>query len=52
MSKIKGVILSVEDILVPQGKVDTAIFSEVEKLISYFKRKVSNLLFSQTELGL
>ncbi|WXS21449.1 HAD family hydrolase [Salmonella enterica subsp. enterica serovar Infantis] len=39
MSKIKGVILSVEDILVPQGKVDTAIFSEVEKLISYFKKK-------------
>lgn len=39
MSKIKGVILSVEDILVPQGKVDTLIFSEVEKLIKYFKTK-------------
>lgn len=29
MSKIKGVILSVEDILVPKGKIDSEIFAEV-----------------------
>jgi len=39
MSKIKGVILSVEDILVPNGKVDGKIFSEVDKLIKYFRSK-------------
>ncbi|PUV40720.1 phosphoribosyl transferase, partial [Cronobacter sakazakii] len=39
MSKIKGVILSVEDILVPHGKVDKSIFAEVEKLINYFQKK-------------
>ncbi|WP_237028201.1 HAD family hydrolase [Pectobacterium wasabiae] len=39
MSKIKGVILSVEDILVPHGKVDGKIFSEVDRLIKYFRSK-------------
>ena len=38
MSKLKGVILSVEDILLPQGNVDPVIFEEVSKLINYFKR--------------
>ncbi|MDM4987729.1 phosphoribosyl transferase [Escherichia coli] len=39
MSKIKGVILSVEDILVPKGKIDSEIFAEVDKLIRYFRTK-------------
>lgn len=39
MSKIKGVILSVEDTLLPQGKVDEKIFAEVDKLIKYFRSK-------------
>lgn len=39
MSKLKGVILSVEDILVPNGKLDTKIFDEVTKLIEYLKQK-------------
>lgn len=39
MSKIKGVILSVEDILVPKGKNDSEIFAEVDKLIRYFRTK-------------
>ncbi|EJX9551268.1 phosphoribosyl transferase, partial [Salmonella enterica] len=39
MSKIKGVILSVEDTILPKGKIDGDIFSEVDKLIKYFKNK-------------
>jgi len=39
LSKIKGVILSVEDVLFPRGKVDQSIFKEVNKLINYFKAK-------------
>ncbi|HEJ0402943.1 TPA: phosphoribosyl transferase [Serratia marcescens] len=39
MSKIKGVILSVEDTLLPEGKVDRKIFEEVDKLIRYFRSK-------------
>lgn len=39
MSKIKGVILSVEDILFPKGKVNWEIFNEVDKLIKYFRSK-------------
>lgn len=37
MSKLKGVILGVEDVLLPQGKADKNIFGEVCKLIEYFK---------------
>lgn len=36
-SKLKGVILSIEDVLLQQGKTDKAVFSEVNKLIKYFK---------------
>lgn len=43
MSKIKGVILSVEDTLLPEGKVDRKIFEEVDKLIRYFRSKKLNL---------
>ncbi|HDK6709940.1 TPA: phosphoribosyl transferase [Klebsiella pneumoniae] len=39
MSKIKGVILSVEDTLLPKGKIDSEIFAEVDKLIRYFRVK-------------
>jgi len=39
MSKLKGVILSVEDTLCPQGSVDHSIFSEVNKLIQFFRAK-------------
>lgn len=39
MSKLKGIILSVEDILVPNGKLDKGIFAEVTKLIKYFQLK-------------
>ena len=39
MSKIKGVILSVEDTILPKGKIDGDIFSEVDKLIKYLKNK-------------
>lgn len=35
MSKLKGVILSVEDVLVRQGAGDASVFSEVTKLIRY-----------------
>ncbi len=53
MSKIKGVILSVEDILVPKGKIDSEIFAEVDKLIRYFRtKKRSSLLYSLTGVGL
>ena len=37
MPKLKGVILSVEDVLVRQGPGDASIFSEVTKLIKYFR---------------
>lgn len=37
MTKVKGVILSVEDVLLPRGTVDPAIFSEVNNLIKYFR---------------
>ncbi|EIZ9508828.1 phosphoribosyl transferase [Cronobacter sakazakii] len=39
MTRIKGVILSVEGTICPNGKLDRAIFSEVNKLINYFKSK-------------
>lgn len=39
MSKLKGVILGVEDVLLPLGKIDGDIFSEVRNLIEYFKSK-------------
>lgn len=39
MGKLKGVILSVEDILVPSGKVNPETFSDVSKLIEYLKQK-------------
>lgn len=40
MSRIKGVILSVEDTLFPQGAIVNAeIFSEIDKLIKLFRAK-------------
>lgn len=39
MSKLKGVILSVEDILVRSGEIDPIIFAEVTKLINFFRAK-------------
>lgn len=36
-SKLKGVILSIEDVLLPQGQINEAVFAEVKKLIAYFK---------------
>lgn len=36
-SKLKGVILSIEDVLLQQGKTDLVVFAEVNKLIGYFK---------------
>lgn len=39
MTRIKGVILSVEGTICPNGTLDEAIFSEVDKLINYFKSK-------------
>ncbi|QOR40235.1 phosphoribosyl transferase [Billgrantia diversa] len=39
MTKVKGVILSVEDVILPKGKADPAIFTEVSKLINYFRHK-------------
>jgi len=35
MSKLKGVIFSVEDTLVPQGSIDQSMFAEVTKLVGY-----------------
>ena len=35
MSKLKGVIFSVEDTLIPQGAIDQSMFAEVTKLVSY-----------------
>lgn len=52
MSKIKGVILSVEDTILPKGKIDGDIFSEVDKLIKYFKIKILSLSYLQIALGL
>ncbi|CNH61024.1 MULTISPECIES: phosphoribosyl transferase domain protein [Yersinia] len=47
MSKIKGVILSVEDTLLPQGKVDQDKFNEVDKLIKYFhSKKIEFVVFT------
>lgn len=37
--KLRGVILSIEDTLVPNGKLDEAVFAEVTKLIFYLKSK-------------
>lgn len=37
MPKLKGVILSVEDVLVRQGLGDALVFSEVTRLIKYLK---------------
>lgn len=37
MSKLKGVILSVEDVLVCQGKGNAATFNEVTKFIKYLR---------------
>jgi len=34
---LKGIILSVEDTILPQGKPDNAIFENITKLITYFK---------------
>lgn len=39
MNKVKGVILSIEDVILPKGNADAAIFSEVDKLIKYFRLK-------------
>ncbi len=40
MSRIKGVILSVEDTLFPKGTtINAKVFSEVDKLIKFFKAK-------------
>jgi len=50
MSKIKGVILSVEDILVPKGKIDSEIFAEVDKLIRYFRtKKIEFVVFTNRD---
>ena len=35
MSKLKGIIFSVEDTLLPQGTIDEAMFAEVTKLVNY-----------------
>jgi hypothetical protein len=35
MSKLKGVIFSVEDTLVPQGSIEEKMFADVTKLVSY-----------------
>lgn len=49
-SKLKGVILSVEDVLLPQGKVDQSIFAEVKRLISFFKESgVQFVVFTNRE---
>tara|TARA_R110001592_G_scaffold356543_2_gene658669 strand:- start:39172 stop:40404 length:1233 start_codon:yes stop_codon:yes gene_type:complete len=39
MSKLKGVILSIEDTILPQQGFDKAIFGEVTRLINYFRSK-------------
>lgn len=39
MSRIKGVIISIEDTLLPKGKVDRVTFDEVTKLIAFFKKR-------------
>lgn len=38
-SKIKGVILSIEDVLIRQGKTDPEVFEQVTKLIAYFRSR-------------
>lgn len=39
MTKLKGVILSVEDVIAPQGSFDQEIYYEFEKLIKFFRLK-------------
>lgn len=39
MSKLKGIILSIEDVLVRQGDGDHKVFKQVTKLIQYLKSK-------------
>jgi hypoxanthine phosphoribosyltransferase len=46
-SKIKGVILSIEDTLFQQGKSDSAVLDEVGKLINFFKsRQIDFVIFT------
>lgn len=35
--QLKGVILSVEDTIMNMGKIDATVFTEVEKLMAFFK---------------
>jgi hypothetical protein len=37
LPKLKGIIFSVEDTLLPQGAVDIGIFAEVDKLVKYLR---------------
>lgn len=39
MTRIKGVILSVEGTICPNGTLDQGIFQEVDNLIKYFRSK-------------
>ncbi|VVP61559.1 hypothetical protein PS874_06287 [Pseudomonas fluorescens] len=49
-SKLKGVILSIEDVLLQQGKTDKDVFAEVNKLIKYFKdSKIQFVVFTNRE---
>ncbi len=50
MSKLKGIILSIEDTLVPNGDLDREIFAEVSKFIKYLKHKnIEFVVFTNRE---
>lgn len=51
MSKLSGIILSVEDIILSHEKVDAIIFSEVTRLIRYFQsKKIPFVVFTNRAL--
>jgi hypothetical protein len=50
MAKLKGIILSIEDVLVRQGEGDEKIFKQVSKLIKYLKsQKVDFVVMTNRE---
>ncbi|MCM2529701.1 phosphoribosyltransferase [Shewanella algae] len=49
-AKLKGVILSIEDVLLNKGSVNENVFMEVRKLINFFKlRNVTPVLLANTK---
>jgi hypothetical protein len=47
MSKLKGVIISIEDTLLPNGKYDADVFEEVTKLIKFLRvKKIEFVIFT------